>query len=75
MRHFITLLLVLASPVLLAQTTLIVDHNFNAPTGPHIYSTLQAASNAANPGDTIQVQPSPVAYGNISINKPILIFI
>ena len=73
MRNFLTLFLVLASPVLLAQTTLIVDHNFNAPTGPHIYSTLQAASNAANPGDTIQVQPSPTAYGNITINKPLVL--
>ena len=73
MRHIFTLILVLASPVLLAQTTLIVDHNFNAPTGPHIYSTLQAASNAASTGDTIQVQPSPTAYGNISIAKPIVL--
>ena len=73
MRHIITILLVLASPVLLAQTTLIVDHNFNAPTGPHIYSTLQAAANAANSGDTIQVQPSPTAYGNVTINKPLVL--
>ena len=73
MRHLITLLLVLASPVLLAQTTLIVDHNFNAPTGPHIYSTLQAAANASNPGDTIQIQPSPTAYGNITVEHPLVL--
>lgn len=71
MRNSFTILLFLVSPILQAQTTLIVDNNFNAPTGAHIYSTLQAASNAANSGDTIQVQPSPITYGNISINKPV----
>lgn len=73
MKLLITFSLVIASQLAIAQTTLIVDHNFNAPTGPHIYSTLQAAANAANSGDTIQVQPSPTAYGNITINKPIVL--
>ena len=73
MRHIITLLLVLASPVLLAQTTYIVDHNFNAPTGAHVFSTIQAAVNAAVGGDIIQIQPSPTAYGNVTINKPLTI--
>ncbi len=54
-----------------AQTTRIVDHNFNAPVGDLIYSTLQAAHDAADPGDTIFVQPSPTYYGNISISKEI----
>ena len=55
----------------LAQNTLIVDNNFNAPTGTHVYSTLQAASDAAQDGDTIQVQPSPNAYGDVIIRKQI----
>lgn len=54
-----------------AQTVRIVDHNFNAPTGADIYSTLQAAVNAAVSGDIIQVQPSATAYGNVTINKPL----
>jgi hypothetical protein len=67
MRHIITLLLVLASPVILAQTTWIADNNFNAPTGPNVFSTIQAAVNAASPGDIIQVQPSPTVYGSVTI--------
>jgi hypothetical protein len=73
MKLLASFLLGLITPLAIAQTTLIVDHNFNAPTGPHIYSTLQAAADAANPGDTIQVQPSPTAYGNISIDKPLVL--
>jgi hypothetical protein len=73
MKILTTISLAIVTHFAIAQTTLIVDHNFNAPTGPHIYSTLQAAANAANPGDTIQVQPSPTAYGNITINKPIVL--
>ena len=73
MRNILITFLFLVSTVLQAQTTLIVDHNLNAPTGPHIYSTLQAAADAANSGDTIQVQPSPTAYGNVTINKPLVL--
>jgi hypothetical protein len=55
-----------------AQTTVrIVDHNFNAPTGANIYSTLQAAVTASGSGDIIQVQPSATAYGHVTINKPL----
>lgn len=73
MKNLPLILAMLISQSLIAQTTLIVDHNFNAPTGPHIYSTLQAASNVAISGDTIQVQPSPTAYGNVTINKPLVL--
>ena len=51
-----------------AQNTFIADNNFNAPTGTKVFSTIQAAVNAASPGDIIQVQPSPTTYGNVSIN-------
>jgi len=67
MRHLITLLLVLASPALIAQTTWVADNNVGAPTGPNIFSTVQEAVNAASPGDIIQVQPSPATYGSVSI--------
>jgi len=71
MRHLTTFLLAITVQVSIAQTTLIVDHNFNAPTGANVYSTLQAAANAAADGDIIQVQPSATAYGNVTINKKI----
>jgi hypothetical protein len=70
MRYLTLILLILATPMLLAQTTRVADNNFNAPTGPNVYSTIQAAVNAASPGDIIQVQPSPTVYGSVSINKP-----
>jgi hypothetical protein len=70
MRYLIQLLLILSSPILFAQTTRVADNNFNAPTGPNVYATIQAAVNAASPGDIIQVQPSPTVYGSVSINKP-----
>ena len=69
MKRSILLLFVITTHVTLAQTTRIVDHNFNAPTGANIYSTIQAAVNASDSGDIIQVQPSPVAYGNVSIDR------
>ena len=43
--------------------TLIADNNVNAPTGAHVYNTLQAAINAASSGDTIYVAPSSQNYG------------
>jgi len=70
MRYLILIFLLLASPVLMAQTTRVADNNFNAPTGPNVYSTIQAAVNAASPGDIIQVQPSPTTYGNVTIGSP-----
>lgn len=73
MKKLFAFLCILLSVTSFAQTTRIVDHNFNAPTGPHIYSTLQAAVDAANAGDTIQIQPSPNAYGNVSINKQLVL--
>ncbi len=71
MRHSFTFLALLVSSTILAQTTRIVDHNFNAPTGADVFSTLQAAVDAANDGDIIQVQPSATAYGNVTIDKRI----
>jgi hypothetical protein len=67
MRHIITLLLVLADPVLIAQTTWVADNNVGAPTGPYIFTTVQAAVDAAAPGDIVQVQPSPKVYGAVTI--------
>ncbi|WP_425392769.1 hypothetical protein [Ekhidna sp.] len=52
-----------------AQTVRVVDNNSNAPTGNNVYSTLQAAADAATAGDFIYVQPSPTTYGNVVVEK------
>lgn len=45
-----------------SQNILIADNNPGAPAGSHIYSTLQAAINAAVAGDIIHVIPSATSY-------------
>ena len=71
MRYLTTFLLAITVQVSIAQNTRIVDHNFNAPTGTDVFSTLQAAVDATLDGDIIQVQPSATAYGNVIIDKKI----
>jgi hypothetical protein len=73
MKILTTISLVIAAHFAIAQTTFIVDHNFNAPDGTHVFSTIQAAVNAAVAGDIIQIQPSPTAYGSVTINKQLTI--
>lgn len=64
--------MVATSLQLSAQPTVrVANNNFNAPTGPNVFSTIQAAVDAALPGDIVQVQPSPTTYGSVSINKQI----
>lgn len=46
----------------------------NAGSGAAQFTSLQAAINAASPGDTILVHPSSVSYGNITISKRLIIF-
>ena len=70
MKRSILFVFVITAHVALAQpTTHIVDHNFNAPSGANVYSTLQAAVDAAADGDIIQVQPSASAY--VTLDKKI----
>lgn len=54
-----------------AQNVWVADNNTNAPTGSHIYPTIQEAVDAASDGDIVQVQPSPYTYGGAVINKQI----
>ena len=56
-----------------AQNIFIVDHNFNAPSGSHVFGTIQEAVDAASAGDIIQIQPSPNKYGSATINKRLTI--
>lgn len=67
----LTLLLALTAFAASAQTIRIADNNPNAPAGPNIYATLQAAIDAAAVGDIVYVQPSLTTYGNVTINKRI----
>ena len=76
-------LLILAAAVLWAANaraaTLVANQNANAPTGSNIYSTLQAAIDAASAGDVIHVVPSastsgsPVSYGDVTVSKQLTI--
>ncbi len=55
-----------------AQTIRIADNNANRPTGANIFSTIQAAVNAAVPGDIVYVQPSSTKYNEtVTISKRI----
>lgn len=70
MRNLALTLFVLSSISLSAQTVWVADNNIGAPTGPNVFTTIQACANVAAAGDIIQVQPSPTTYGNVTINKP-----
>ena len=64
---FILVLLGVCVSLASAQTTWVADNNVGAPTGPSVFSTIQEAMDAAADGDIVQVQPSPFAYGSVTI--------
>ncbi|MEO9477194.1 MAG: right-handed parallel beta-helix repeat-containing protein [Cyclobacteriaceae bacterium] len=69
MKHFLlTMLLVAAVQISFSQNILIADNNAGAPTGSHVYSTLQDAIDASTSGDIIHVIPSPTSYGSVTIS-------
>jgi len=70
-KYLVIILIMAFGRNLSAQEVWVANNNFNAPTGPNVFSTIQAAVNAASAGDIVQVQPSPNVYGNVSINKQI----
>ncbi len=43
------------------------------PNAEVIYTTAQTAYDAANPGDTLHIEPSGTSYGNLSISKKIVV--
>jgi hypothetical protein len=53
------------------NATILRVSNVSGSTAP--YSTIQAACDAANPGDTIMVDGSPTSYGNITIAKRLVL--
>ena len=54
-----------------SQTVHIVDNNQGAGAQ---YTSVQAAVDAAAPGDIIYLQPSPNGYGDINMTKPLNIY-
>ncbi len=73
MKTVILFLIVLSSTLSSsAQTIRIADKNLNRPTGANIYPTLQAAIDAAMPGDIVYITPvlySEGSYGDVTIGK------
>lgn len=68
MKTLITILTLLISITLTAQSTYTVD---NKPGAPADYDNLQTAIDAVPAGSTILVQGSPTNYGNVTITKEI----
>ncbi len=64
-------ILICLSITIQAQTIHIVDNNQGAGAQ---YTSVQAAVDAATAGDIIYIQPSPNAYGNIQMTKPLSIY-
>jgi hypothetical protein len=65
------LVLVLLFAINKTQATVITVSN--APNSPAQYTDLQLAINAANNGDTIYVSGSLISYGNITVDKQLVL--
>jgi hypothetical protein len=58
-----------------AQTIRVVNNTPNAPSGENVFSTIQEAHDAADPGDIIHVIPSNSNYDNsVTITKQLTIY-
>jgi len=53
-------------------TILTVDNNVDAPAG--VYTEVQLAADAANPGDSLYIVGSTVSYGVLNVKKELHIF-
>ncbi len=72
-RTSVLLIAITLSLNTIAQTIRIADNNTNAPTGANIYTTLQAAIDAALADDIVYMTPSVTSYGNATVGKRITI--
>jgi hypothetical protein len=71
MKQTILLFILVIGSTSNAQTIRIADNNTNRPTGANIFSTLQAAIDAAVPDDIVYITPSTTSYGNATLGKKI----
>jgi hypothetical protein len=56
-----------------AQTIRRVNNNTGV-TGVNVYTTAQAAHDAAAANDVLMIEPSSVSYGNLTLSKPLKIY-
>lgn len=70
MKNLLILTMVLFCVPFCHAAVLVVD---NIPGNGAPYTNLGTAINAASAGDTIMIQPSPISYGNITINKHLVL--
>ncbi len=63
--------LVVFCAAMAANATILRVSNVSGSTAP--YSTIEAAHDAASPGDTIMVDGSPTGYGKITITKKLVL--
>lgn len=70
MKSLFTLTMALVFLPFCHAAVFVVD---NIPGNGAPYTSVQTAINAALAGDTIMVQPSPISYGNITINKQLVL--
>jgi hypothetical protein len=75
MKLLLSLVVALLTIQIVTQAQTIRRCN-NTPgiTGPNIYSTIQAAHDAAAPGDIIYIEPSSVNYGSLACGKRLTIY-
>ena len=66
-------LLLLGTCVAQAQTIRRVNNTGTAVTGVNVYTTLQAAHDAASSGDIIYLEPSGISYGDLTCVRPLTI--
>jgi len=70
----LTILIALSTNLAWAQTIRYVDNKAGAPSGALVYTTLQAAIDAAVANDIIHVAPSATNYGTVAVAKPLQIY-
>ncbi len=66
-------LLLLGTVVAQAQTIRRVNNTGTNVTGVNVYTTLQAAHDAASAGDIIYLEPSSISYGDLTCVRPLTI--
>mgnify|MGYP000846842520 FL=1 len=72
-KYFFLLSFILAAYALHARVIRVNNNGVNCSNPLDCYTSLTAAYNASNPGDTIHLEPSATSYGNFTFAKPLVI--